>query len=324
MQRDGIIAGSVAISGSPAYRRLAIRARFARGLPSLRALREVIDLFFIFLTAACSLALEGCGLRTLNAITPESGFSKTLDIAYGSDVRQRLDIYAPARPAADAPVIVFFYGGTWSSGDKHEYRYIAASLTARGIVTAIPDYRLYPGVKFPLFLEDAAAAVAWVQRHAADHGGNARNIVLMGHSAGAHIAAMLALDERYLQAAQAQPVQGMIGLAGPYDFLPLQRDDLKDLFGPPERYSESQPVSFVDGNEAPLLLLHGRRDGMVYPRNTERLAGRVREAGGCVRTVFYRHHSHASIVLSLSPLFLKPDVIRQIENFVKNPDCQTE
>lgn len=278
---------------------------------------------FPFLLALCCLALEGCGLRALNLVTPESGLRKTLDISYGPDSRHRLDVYTPAG-AAGAPVVVFFYGGTWMSGSRHEYLYIAASLTARGMVTVIPDYRLYPDIKFPAFLEDAAAAVAWVQRHVREHGGNPDNVVLMGHSAGAHIAAMLTLDERYLRAAQARPAQGMIGLAGPYDFLPLRREDLKDLFGPPERYPESQPVRFVDGDEPPLLLLHGSRDGLVYPRNSERLAARVEEAGGCVRSVFYRQHSHASIVLSLSPLFLKPDVIRQIESFVKNPDCQTE
>jgi acetyl esterase/lipase len=192
---------------------------------------------FAFLSAlCCCLTLAGCGLRTLNAITPESGFGRTPDIAYGPDPRHRLDIYTPAGATADAPVIVFFYGGTWMSGGRHEYLYIAATLTARGIVTVIPDYRLYPDVRFPAFLEDAASAVAWVQKHIAAYGGNARNVVLMGHSAGAHIAAMLTLDERYLDAANARPVQGMIGLAGPYDFLPLRRDDLKDLFGPPERY----------------------------------------------------------------------------------------
>lgn len=272
--------------------------------------------------ALCCLTLTGCGLSTLNLITPEGGFRQTPAIAYGSDARHRLDIYTPDKPAANAPVVVFFYGGSWSSGSRQEYRYVAAALTARGIVAVIPDYRLYPRVKFPLFINDGAAAVAWVQEHIAGYGGDPRNIFLMGHSAGAHIAAMLALDERYLQAVQAQPVQGMIGLAGPYDFLPLRREDLKDMFGPPERYPESQPVHFVDGREPPLLLLHGRRDGIVYPRNTENLAARVNAAGGCVKPVYYRQLSHASIVLGLSPLFLKPDILRQIENFIKNPDCK--
>ena len=144
----------------------------------------------------------------------------------------------------------------------------------------------------------------------------------MGHSAGAHIAAMIALDAHYLDEVQARPVQGMIGLAGPYDFLPLRRDDLKDLFGPPERYPESQPVNFVDDDDPPLLLLHGRHDGLVYPRNTESLAARMNAAGGCAKAVYYPSLSHASILLGLSPLFLKPDILRQIESFVKNPGCE--
>jgi acetyl esterase/lipase len=274
----------------------------------------------LLLAAVCW--LPGCGLGTVNFLTSESGFSKTPDIAYGSNTRHRLDVYAPAKIAANAPVVVFFYGGTWSSGDRREYLYVAASLAARGIITVIPDYRLYPDIKFPAFLEDGAAAVAWVQQHIADYGGNPRNILVMGHSAGAHIAAMLALDERYLQGAAAKPVQGMIGLAGPYDFLPLRRDDLKDMFGPPERYPESQPINFVDGDEAPLLLLHGGRDWTVYPRNTENLAARVEAQGGCVKSVHYRQLDHFSIVAALSPLFLKPDILRQIENFIKDPGCK--
>lgn len=281
-----------------------------------------INPLVFFLFALCCLAPAGCSLRTLNLVTPESGFKKTLDIPYGPDARQRLDIYEPAKGRGAMPVIIFFYGGTWSSGDKDEYRYVASALTARGIVTVIPDYRLYPRIKFPVFIEDGAAAVAWVQQHIAGYRGDPRNIFLMGHSAGAHIAAMLTLNESYLQAGRAEAVRGMIGLAGPYDFLPLKRDDLKEIFGPPERYPESQPVRFVDGGEPPLLLLHGLRDNLVYPRNTERLAARVQSHGGCVKTVFYRQHNHASLLLGLSPLFLKPDILRQVDIFIKDPHCR--
>jgi acetyl esterase/lipase len=278
----------------------------------------------ILLLSALIFPLPGCNLGTLNLLASEDGFKLATDVAYGPDQRQRLDIYTPARSSTPAPVVIFFYGGSWSSGDKNRYLYVASALTARGFVAVIPDYRLYPHIKFPAFVEDGAAAVAWVQRHIAAHGGDPRNVVVMGYSAGAHIAALLTLDERYLPAAAAKPVQGMIGLAGPYDFLPFSNEHLEDMFGPPERYPESQPINFVDGKEPPLLLLHGRRDKLVYPLNTELLARRVEARGGCVKAVIYQRVDHITMLLRLSPVFLKPDILRQIEDFVKNPpDCKT-
>jgi acetyl esterase/lipase len=277
----------------------------------------------VLLLSALIFPLSGCNLGTLNLLASEDGFKRTADLSYGSDQRQHLDIYTPAGSSAPAPVIIFFYGGSWINGNKNSFLYVASALTARGFVTVIPDYRLYPHIKFPAFVEDGAAVVAWVQQHIADYGGNPRNVVVMGYSAGAHIAALLALDEHYLPAAAAEPVQGMIGLAGPYDFLPFSDERLQDMFGPPERYPASQPINFVDGTEPPLLLLHGKRDKLVYPLNTEHLARRVEARGGCVKAVIYRRVDHLNMLLRLSPVFLKPDILRQIENFVKNPpECK--
>lgn len=279
-------------------------------------------LLILLFPAALIFLLSGCSLRTLNLLASESGFKRATDISYGFDKRQQLDIYTPVASASPAPVVIFFYGGGWHRGDKDTYLYVAASLTKRGFVTVIPDYRLYPHIKFPVFIEDGAAAVAWVQEHIAAYGGNAQNIILMGYSAGAHIAAMLTLDERYLRATAAKPVQGMIGLSGPYDFLPFTHEEMNDIFGPPERYPESQPINFVDGKEPPLLLLHGKRDTLVYPLNTENLAGRVAALGGCAKTVIYPRLDHVTMLVRLSPLLLKLDILRQIENFVKDPDCE--
>jgi acetyl esterase/lipase len=280
-------------------------------------------LLILLLLSALIFPLSGCNLGTLNLLASESGLTNTADLSYGPDQRQRLDIYTPAE-SSSAPVVIFFYGGSWSSGNKNRYLYVASALTERGFVTVIPDYRLYPHIKFPAFVEDGAAVVAWVQQHIAAYGGNPRNVFVMGYSAGAHIAAMLALDERYLPAAAAKPVQGMIGLSGPYDFLPLNNEHLENMFGPPERYPESQPINFVDGSEPPMLLLHGKRDKLVYPFNTEHLARRVEARGGCVKTVIYPRVDHVNMLLRLSPVFLKLDILRQIEDFVKNPpDCKT-
>lgn len=170
------------------------------------------------------LAFAQAPLATLNALAPRDGGARRVahNAAYGEGVRRRLDVYAPAR-AADAPIIVFFYGGSWSSGAKDEYGFVGAALAARGFVVAIPDYRLVPDVRFPDFLENGAAAVRWTADNAAQFGANPSRIVLIGHSAGAYNAMMLALDARYLRVAGVDPtrVRGAAGLSGPYDFYPF-------------------------------------------------------------------------------------------------------
>jgi acetyl esterase/lipase len=286
-------------------------------MPRIKSLCQLLPVILVFL-------LPGCSLRTLNLLASESGFKRAVDISYGPDARQQLDIYTPVAAASGAPVVVLIHGGGWPHGDKAALHYVAASLTERGFVTVIPDYRLYPHIKFPAFIEDGAAAVAWVQEHIAAYGGDAANIVLLGYSSGAHIAALLTLDERYLLAAAAKPVQGMIGLAGPYDFLPFTHVEMQDIFGPPERYPESQPINFVDGREPPLLLLHGSRDTLVNPLNTENLARRVAARGGCVQSKIYPRLDHITLLVRLSPLLLKPDILNRIENFVKNPSCKNQ
>ncbi len=264
--------------------------------------------------------LSACAARdVVNAFVPADGHVVHGGIAYGDHVRQRLDVYVPEPVPSAAPVVVFFYGGRWRSGDRDFYRFVGQALASRGYVAVIADYRLYPEVRFPDFVEDGARAVRWARAHARDHGGDPRKIFVMGHSAGAHIAALLALDPRYLQALGGDRswLSGMIGLAGPYDFLPLTDDDLKDIFGPPERHPLSQPVSHVDGRNPPLLLLHGRADSAVWPRNTLNLAARVRAAGGPVQTAIYPVMGHVRIVAGLAaPLRFTSPVLDDVVNFI--------
>ena len=128
----------------------------------------------VFIAAACAAALLGCsGFNFFVANAPNAfgSFRRSSNLAYGDDARQTLDVYAPKRPER-RPVVIFFYGGTWSAGKKSDYAFVGAALAERGYVTVIPDYRLYPEVKFPTFVEDGARAVAWAQQHARDFGGD--------------------------------------------------------------------------------------------------------------------------------------------------------
>ena len=168
----------------------------------------------------------------LNLWTPAGRFQHHKSLAYGNAPRQQLDVYRPRR-GDRAPMVVFFYGGSWQSGARDLYAFLGASLAAQGIVTVVPDYSVYPAARFPAFLEDSARAVAFARTHASEWGADPERLVLMGHSAGAHIAAMLACDPQWLAAAGLdahRDLAGLIGLAGPYDFLPIESPVLQAIF----------------------------------------------------------------------------------------------
>ena len=257
----------------------------------------------VFVAAACIAALAACGgfsFFVANAPNAFGSFRRTSDLPYGDDARQKLDVYVPGHPD-HRPVVIFFYGGTWSAGNKYNYAFMGAALAEHGYVTLIPDYRLYPKVRFPTFVEDGARAVAWVERHARDFGGDPDRLVLMGHSAGAHIAALLALDPSYLAAAGVHPhsVAGFIGLSGPYALAP-DTDTLHAIFGAPYTPSDWQPVHFADRTAPPALLLHGADDELVYSAHTEKLRDALLSQGAEVETHLYPGRGHADTIASFT------------------------
>jgi acetyl esterase/lipase len=257
----------------------------------------------VLLVAVCGAALVGCSgfsFFVANAPNAFGSFRRIADLSYGEDARQRLDVYAPKHPD-HRPVVIFFYGGTWSSGKKSEYAFVGAALAERGYVTVIPDYRLYPEIRFPGFIEDGARAVAWVQQHARDFGGDPDRLVLMGHSAGAHIAALLALNPSYLAAAGVRPnsVAGFIGLSGPYALVP-DTDTLHAIFGAPYTSDDWQPVHFANRTSPPTLLLHGADDKVVYSAHTEKLRDALSSHGVEVETHLYPGRGHADTIASFS------------------------
>jgi acetyl esterase/lipase len=260
--------------------------------------------------AVTMFSLAGCSslgaLNGVNNLTPGDGgvTREASDIAYGADVRQKLDVYTPEK-AANAPVVVFFYGGSWSSGRRQDYAFAARALAAKGFVVVVPDYRLVPQVRFPAFVEDGAAAVAWTRANIEKFGGNAAAIGVAGHSAGAYIAAMVALDPRWLAAAGAPgAVKAAVGLAGPYDFLPFVAGGAADaaLGGQPDA-GVTQPINFARADAPPMLLLNGAEDSTVYPRNAERLAAALTSAGATADKRIYPDIGHIGILLAISKTF---------------------
>lgn len=220
-------------------------------------------------------------------------------IAYGDGPRRSVDVYRP-EGTTDAPVVVFFYGGRWQGGSKRTYGFVGRALARRGIVAVVADYRVYPEVAFPGFVEDGAAAIRWTASSIRELGGDPQRIFVMGHSAGAYIAAMLALDGRWLAAAgYSGSLAGLIGLSGPYDFLPIRDPALIHVFGGGNR-PETQPIRHVQPRPPRSLLITGTGDRLVDPANSRRLAARLKEAGGSVRLVRYRHVGHALTVVALA------------------------
>ncbi|MCO6386558.1 alpha/beta hydrolase [Aliihoeflea sp. 40Bstr573] len=246
------------------------------------------------------IVLPGCGgvVGLVNSMSDTDAVAVETGRAYGSEPRQRYDVYRPVRAADDAPVVVFLYGGSWSSGDRAMYRFVGNALAEQGFVAAIPDYRVYPQVRFPQFVEDAARAVAAIRREVA--GG--RPVVLVGHSAGAQIGALLALDERYLGGTACGTISGFVGIAGPYDFLPLTSERYRRIF-PEATRDQSQPINFAGGRAPASLLLHGSSDGTVAAQDSRDLAQALQAAGNRAELRIYDAVGHINIVGAIaSPL----------------------
>ncbi|MBC7778597.1 MAG: alpha/beta hydrolase [Proteobacteria bacterium] len=275
-------------------------------------------------TAVASLVapiLSACSpLALLERAVPSDTYRLSSAIAYGTHPRQQLDVYAPLDTKTPAPVLVFIYGGNWNSGNRDFYRFVGEAFAARGIVTVIPDYRLYPEVKFPDFLVDSANATRWAIDNAAKFGGDPKRVYIGGHSAGAYNAAMVALDPRYARAAGFDSTQlaGFVGLAGPYDFLPLTGSITRAVFGFPDTSPATQPINFVSSRAPRSLLLYAPNDNIVGRHNSENLSTKLREAGVDVRLVPYDGLGHRTLVGSIArPLAWMGNTADEIAAFVR-------
>lgn len=266
---------------------------------------------WLIVASACIAAtLAGCTglntLNTLNTLTPGDGgvVQVARDMPFGSDARQQLDIYAP-RTAARAPVVVFFYGGSWRDGSRRDYAFAARAIASRGFVVVVPDYRLVPQVGYPAFVEDGAAAVAWTTVNIGRHGGDPARIGVAGHSAGAYIALMLAVDPRWLaRAGAAGAIKAAVGIAGPYDFYPFEPGGAAQAaFGAFPDPRDTQPVTHASAAAPPVLLLTGDADTTVKPRNAAALAAALAANGASATVRTYPGVGHIGIVVALSKPF---------------------
>ncbi|MHB1586763.1 MAG: alpha/beta hydrolase [Acidiferrobacteraceae bacterium] len=264
-------------------------------------------------------------LRILNAAVWGRPYHLTADLVYGTGQRQRLDVYVPKHMAANPTVVIFFFGGRWQSGDKRDYRFVGEALASKGLIAVIPNYRLYPEVHWRGFLRDGASAYAWVERNITRFHGNPGRIFLMGHSAGAYIAAMIALDPAWRRAAGSGIAPcGLIGVAGPYDFLPFTDADVQHIFSTARHAIDTQPIHYVSSTAPPALLLTGASDTTVRPRNAIHLAAALRAHGDRSQVIEYRGVAHISILLSLArPFRFLAPTLRDTVAFIHATQCPT-
>ena len=279
-----------------------------------------------FAALAAALLVVSCGGLAFTAANVPAFFGKferRANLAYGALDRQHLDVYVPDGAAA-RPIIVFWYGGAWEHGDKSNYRFVGAKLAEAGYVAVLPDYRLYPEVRFPAFIDDGAAALAWVAAHAREIGGDPARIYVAGHSAGAHLAAMLAYDGARLERAGLAPdtIRGFIGLSGPYALTPNDAT-LNTIFAAPFTPVDWQPVQLARAAAPPALLIHGEADTVVDVEHARRMARQLELLGVPVTLHTYPERGHRDPVAAFAAA--APDklpVLDDIRRFVGEADTR--
>ena len=268
------------------------------------------------LAASIALLISGCQSLVLGyanqGVRPADA-----SVVYDTERDLSLDIYKPKDSTTPAPVAVYFYGGSWKTGERAQYRFVGERLAESGVLAIVADYRTYPRTTFPGFVEDAARAVAWIHRHVANHGRDPNRVFVAGHPARARIAALIGTDASYLAAHGMQPSElaGVIGLSGPYDF--VINGGYEQVFGPREQWSRAQAVNFVGGDEPPFLLIHGTGDRVVEARDSQELADKLKQNGGKAELVWLAEAGHIAPLAALHDPARDPAVMQAIEAFMQ-------
>ncbi|MGI9423119.1 MAG: alpha/beta hydrolase [Hyphomicrobiaceae bacterium] len=222
-------------------------------------------------------------------------------VLFGPHSRHQLDLYAPpvSREAYQRPILLFLYGGGWTSGERACYSFVGSAFAARGITTVIPDYRLYPQVRYPEFNHDATLAYRWIARNLMN--GTPRPVILMGHSAGAHIATTIAYDASYLQVPESglPRASGVIALSGPYAFDPTTWPTTEQIFATAPDPHTPRPIFHVDSRSPSTLLIYGLRDTVVQPENARELQSKLQACGVAARLLEYRNLGHIGPITTL-------------------------
>lgn len=251
----------------------------------------------------------------------DQGVKKVADIAYADGKRKKLDLYMPDDLKGPAPVVMFIYGGAWRAGDKFEYEFVGRALAAAGFVTVIADYRLYPEVKYPDFLEDNAQAMRWIQDNISLYDGDPKRFFLAGHSAGAYNAVMLGVDSSFRRDfGVTMPIRAIAGISGPYNFYPFEYNEVRETFGDAASPEGTQPINLITSETPPILLASGTADPIVRVQNSEALGQKLRSSGAWITEKYYDGMGHLEPVIAMGAMmrFRMPvlhDVVEFFQTF---------
>lgn len=284
-------------------------------------MKKTISFLGLILATTLLAGCQGASFFVANMTNQNSAYDLQKDVIYGNEPWQKLDIYRPTSAAAPYPVIVFYYGGAWTSGRKDQYTFVASHFAKQGFMVVVPDYAKFPPARHPQPIEDAALATHWLNENVEALGGIRDQISIMGHSAGAHIAAMLIANEQYLTHYSLAPnfYQSFVGISGPYHFTPREEPYIT-IFGPPERYDLMQASHYITGDEPPMLLLHGDKDDLVGFSNIEKLNAEITAKNGHANILRYPKLGHLSIIAGFSRTFPWGKTVKEdIVTFIKNP-----
>ncbi|MBW1808624.1 MAG: alpha/beta hydrolase [Deltaproteobacteria bacterium] len=257
----------------------------------------------------------GCGMyHAMKDVPMPPGASKKADIAYyqgeGADQKKhRLDIYIPPGEPVH-PVVIFVHGGAWKWGDRDStfdtYGKLGKKFVAAGILTVVISYRLAPEFKHPAQVRDVARAIAWVKKNIGSFGGSTEVVFLMGHSAGAHLVALVAADPVYLRQAGVDPayIKGVIAISGPYDINMMAEKVPKltrEAFGDDQKaWTNASAATHLKSASLPRFLVAiGDGDPEGLHQQARAFIKAVKRAGGRVKRVLARGRNHFRIIYRL-------------------------
>ena len=209
-----------------------------------------------------------------------------LNIAYGADYWQKIDLYLPAEPSsAELPTLLFMHGGYWTHGYKEWLGFMAPAFVSLPAIFISVGYRLAPAAPYPAALNDCLAALAWTYHNISPYGGDSERLFIGGHSAGGHLAALAALRPSLLSAygAPASALCGCFPVSGVFDLTgPIPQDRLRAFMPAGADPLVASPLHYTDGNRMPFLLAVGERDFPVLYGQAYAMAAALRQADGPV------------------------------------------
>lgn len=269
------------------------------------------------------IALQVNSVAVLDTIDRLTGgtrdVTRVAQVRLGEAATQTLSLYRARGTEEPAPVLLFVHGGSWEWGDPKDYGFVARSLAPAGYVVALAGYRLGEKGRYPAMLEDTAQAIGWLHANAARYSGDPGRIYLAGHSAGAYNVVQVALEPRWLasEGVPASAIRGVVGMAGPYDFFPFDKDSTRAAFGDAPGPQATQPINHVRADAPPMLLLTGTDDTTVKPRNTRALAAALEDLGAPVEARYYDGFDHSDVLVRLaSPWRRQPGLRGDILRFL--------